>query len=40
MPPFDIEVRADEWEAYCQDMEEIQGELFELWVADMERSYA
>lgn len=40
MPPFDIEVRADEWEAYCQDMEEIREELYELWIADMERSFA
>lgn len=38
--PVDIEVRADEWESYVKDMEEMQEELFQLWCEDMERSYA
>ena len=40
MTPYDIEVKADEWEAYCQDMAEINEELYQLWLLDMERSYA
>lgn len=39
MPP-DIEVSADEWETYCQDMQEIQEELYTLWCEEMERSFA
>lgn len=38
--PMDIEVSADEWEAYQRDMESINEELYLLWVADMEREFA
>lgn len=38
--PIDIEVSADEWEAYQRDMEEISEELYLLWVADMEKEFA
>ena len=38
--PVDIEVRADEWEAYQRDMASMQEELYQLWVRDMEEDYA
>lgn len=38
--PVDIEIRADEWEAYQRDMEAMQEELYELWMRDMEEDYA
>ena len=38
--PLDIEIAADEWEAYQRDLAAMQEELFQLWCADMERSYA
>ena len=37
--PLDIEISADEWEAYQREMALIQDELFELWCSDMERDY-
>ena len=37
---LDIEVSADEWEAYQRDMEEISEELYWLWVNDMEKEFA
>lgn len=38
--PVDIEISADEWESFTHDMEEINEELYLLWVADMEREFA
>ena len=37
--PVDIEVRADEWEAFQRDMELINQELYAQWCADMERDF-
>ena len=36
----DIEIPADQWESYCLDMAAIQQELYELWIADMEKEAA
>ena len=37
--PVDIEIAADEWEAFRRDMELINAELYAQWCRDLEEDF-